>query len=467
MHGQIYNFASTKSKSMSKAISIRRGMNIKLKGEAEKVLQPVQVNGTFSISPANFHGVNPKLVVKEGDTVNAGDAVFFSKDDSRIMFTTPVSGKIEAVVRGEKRKILEVRIKADTNTAFKEFKKGDPKGMKKEDIIENLLSSGMWPFIRQIPFAVIANPSQTPKSIFISAFDSAPLAADNDFIMHGNGDEFQLGLDAIAKLTSGKVHLNVSGEQGQSKVFSNSKGVQINTVRGPHPAGNVGVQVHHIDPVNKGEVVWYLNPQDVLAIGRLFKNGTADFSKVVALTGPEAKNQKYFKTLPFSEVSSIITGNISDKNNRIVSGNVLSGTTVGKSGYVGFYDSQITVLEEGDQPQFFMTEGWMAPNFHKLSKSRTFFSWLTPNKKYALNTNFNGEERAFVMTGQYEEVFPFDIYPVQLLKAVITNDFEKMENLGIYEVTPEDFALCEFVCTSKIESQKIIREGLDLVRSES
>lgn len=467
MHGQIYNFASTKSKSMSKAISIRRGMNIKLKGEAEKVLQPVQVNGTFSISPANFHGINPKLVVKEGDTVKAGDAIFLSKDDSRILFTSPVSGKIEAVIRGEKRKILEIRIKPDSSTSFKEFKKGDPKGMKKEDIIENLLSSGMWPFIRQIPFAVIANPSQTPKSIFISAFDSAPLAADNDFIIHGNGEEFQLGLDAVAKLTSGKVHLNVSGEQGQSKVFSNSKGVQINTVRGPHPAGNVGVQVHHIDPVNKGEVVWYLNPQDVLAIGRLFKNGTADFSKVVALTGPEAKNQKYFKTLPFSEVSSIINGNISDKNNRIVSGNVLSGTSVGKSGYIGFYDSQITVLEEGDQPQFFMTEGWMAPNFHKLSKSRTFFSWLTPNKKYALNTNFNGEERAFVMTGQYEEVFPFDIYPVQLLKAVITNDFEKMENLGIYEVTPEDFALCEFVCTSKIESQKIIREGLDLVRSES
>ncbi len=452
---------------MSKAITIRRGLNIKLKGEAEKVLQPVSISGMFCIKPSDFHGITPKMIVKEGDSVKAGDAIFHSKDNNRILFTSPVSGKIEAVVRGEKRRILEVRIQSESNLTYKEFKKGDPKGMKREEVIENLLSSGMWPFLRQRPFAVIANPSDAPKSIFISAFDTSPLAPDNDFIMHGNGEDFQLGLDAICKLTSGKVHLNVPGEQGQSKVFTNAKGVQINTVKGPHPAGNIGTQVHHIDPVSKGDIVWYLYPQDVLAIGRLFKSGIADFSRVVALTGPEAKNQKYYKTYPCTPVSSIINGNTSDKNNRIVSGNVLTGTNVGKEGTLGFYDSQITVLEEGDEPQFFMTEGWLAPGFHKLSKSRTFFSWLTPNKKYALNTNYNGEERAFVMTGQYEQVFPFDIYPVHLVKAVIVNDFEGMENLGIYEVAPEDFALCEFVCTSKIESQKIIREGLDYVRSES
>lgn len=451
---------------MSNAISIRRGLNIKLKGEAEKVYQSVPVSGTFSLKPSDFHGINPKLTVKEGDAVKAGDTIFISKDDTRICFTSPVSGKITSVVRGEKRRILEILIQSESGINYKEFKKGDPKTMKREEVIENLLSSGMWPFIRQRPYAVIASPSDKPKAIFISAFDTAPLAPDNDFIMHGNGEDFQTGLDAICKLTDGKVHLNVSGEQGQSKVFSNSKGVQINTVRGPHPAGNVGTQIHHISPLNKGEVIWYLYPQDVLAIGRLFKTGNADFSKIVALTGPEAKNQKYFKTIACAPIAQIINGNTSDKKNRIISGNVLTGTNAGANGTVGFYDYQVTVIEEGDTPQFMLTEGWMAPGFNKLSKSRTFFSWMMPNKKYSLNTNYNGEERAFVMTGQYEQVFPFDIYPVQLVKAAITNDIDGMEQLGIYEVAPEDFALCEFVCTSKIESQKIIREALDLVREE-
>lgn len=451
---------------MSKAITIRRGLNIKLKGEAEKILQPIQPSGTFAIKPTDFHGVIPKLIVKEGQHVNAGDAIFSAKDDERILFTAPVSGTIEAVVRGEKRRILEVKLVADTEIKFKEFKKGDPKGMSREEVLENLLSSGMWPFIRQRPFAVVANPSDMPKSIFISAFDSAPLAADNDFVVHGHGDEFQAGLDAIAKLTTGKVHLNVSGSQGQSKVFTNSKGVQINTVRGPHPAGNVGVQIHHIDPINKGDVVWYLYPQDVIAIGRLFLTGHSDMSRLVALTGPEAKNQKYYKTYIGCQMKHITNGNMSDKPNRIISGNVLTGTKSSPDDFLGFYDTQVTIIEEGEEMQFFLTEGWLSPGFKKLSASRAYFSWLMPNKKYSLNANMNGEERAFVMTGQYEKVFPFDIYPVQLIKSIIVNDLDAMEQLGIYEVAPEDFALCEFVCTSKIESQKIVREGLDLVKKE-
>ncbi len=451
---------------MSKAITIRRGLNIKLKGEAEKILQPIQISGTFAIKPTDFHGVAPKLIVKEGQHVNAGEAIFSAKDDQRILFTAPVSGTIESIVRGEKRKILEVKLKADAEITFKEFKKGDPKGMSREEVIENLLSSGMWPFIRQRPFAIVANPSDMPKSIFISAFDSSPLAADNDFVVHGHGDEFQAGLDAIAKLTSGKVHLNVSGSQGQSKVFTNSKGVQINTVKGPHPAGNVGVQIHHIDPINKGDVVWYLYPQDVIAIGKLFLTGKCDMSRLVALTGPEAKNQKYYKTYIGCQMKHIIDGNTSDKKNRIICGNVLTGTKSGSDDYLGFYDTQVTVIEEGEEMQFFLTEGWLSPGFKKLSASRAYFSWLMPNKKYSLNANLNGEERAFVMTGQYEKVFPFDIYPVQLIKSIIVNDLDAMEQLGIYEVAPEDFALCEFVCTSKIDSQKIVREGLDLVKKE-
>jgi Na+-transporting NADH:ubiquinone oxidoreductase subunit A len=452
---------------MSKAIRIKQGLNIRLKGEAEKVLVTLPAKGTYAIKPSDFHGLVPKLVVKEGDEVKAGSVLFTDKYNDLIRFTSPVSGIVTGVIRGEKRKILEIRIQADNDIQYESFKPADPKSLSREQIIHNLLESGLWPFVRQRPFSTIANPGDMPKSIFISACDTAPLAPDSDFIVHGHGEDFQLGLDALTKLTTGKVQLNVSGAMGQSKVFSNSRGVQINTISGPHPAGNIGVQIHHIDPINKGEVVWYMYPQDVLAIGRFFRTGKLDLSRIVALTGPEAKNPKYFKVVCGTAVGPIIQGNITEgKDLRIVSGNVLTGSHIDKDSTLGYYDTQVTVLEEGNKPKLMITEGWLSPGFDKFSMSRTFPTWLMPGKRFNLDTNMNGEERAFVMTGQYEKVFPFDIYPVQLLKAVITNDLDGMENLGIYEVDPEDFALCEFVCTSKINSQEIIRNGLDIVKKE-
>lgn len=451
---------------MSKSIKIKRGLNIKLKGEAEKIIQNLPVQGVYAIKPTDFHGLVPKLAVKEGDTVKAGTPLFFNKYNEKIKFASPVSGKVKAVVRGEKRKILEVQIEAEENTQFESFQTGDPKTMSRESIIDVMMQGGVWPLIRQRPFSNVADPSVKPKSIFISAHDTNPLAPDNDFVVHGQGDEFQAGIDAIAKLTDGKVHLNVNGSPGQSKVFTNTKGVQINTVNGPHPAGNVGVQIHHIDPINKGENIWYLYPQDVIAIGKFFLTGRYDATRIVALTGPRVKNPKYYRVLQGANVSGMINGNLNDDHVRVISGNVLTGDNVGQSGNLGFYHNQVTVLEEGDQPLFFLTSGWLEPGFKKFSTSRTFFSWLTPGKKYDLNTNSNGEERAFVVTEQYESVFPFDIYPVQLIKSILVNDLDKMEQLGIYEVDPEDFALCEFVCTSKIDSQVIVREGLDLVQRE-
>ncbi|MBX7095241.1 MAG: Na(+)-translocating NADH-quinone reductase subunit A [Flavobacteriales bacterium] len=452
---------------MSKAIKIKRGLNIRLKGEAEKVLVTLPVKGTYAIKPTDFHGLVPKMVVKEGDSVKAGSVLFINKYNDRVRFTSPVSGKVTAVVRGEKRKILEVRIEADAETSYESFPSGDPKGLSREEILNRLLQSGLWAFVRQRPFTSVADPADMPKSIFVSSFDTSPLAPDYDFIVHGQGEDFQLGLDAIAKLTSGKVHLNVNGNLGQSKVFSNSKGVQINTVSGPHPAGNVGVQIHHIDPINKGDVIWYVNPQDLVSIGKFFRTGKADFSKVVALTGSEVKNPKYYRLVAGAPMAQLTEGNLNDsKELRIISGNVLTGTQVAAQGNIGYYDNQVTVIEEGNKLQFFLTKGWMGPGFSKFSLSRTFPTWLMPGKKFSLDTNLNGEERAFVVTGQYEKVFPFDIYPVQLLKAIIVNDLEAMENLGIYEVDPEDFALCEFVCTSKINSQQLVRDGLDLVRKE-
>lgn len=448
---------------MSKHIKIRKGVNIKLVGEAEKVLVNAESPEIFTIKPSDFHGLTPKMLVKEGAEVKAGTILFFDKHREKIKYTSPVSGEIVEINRGEKRRILGVKILADKEIRYEDFGAANPNDLSREQIIEKLLESGIWPFIRQRPYSVVANPDDMPKSIFISAFNSAPLAPDNDFILHGHGELFQLGLDAVAKLTEGAVHLNVHADLKSSGVFTNSKNAQINEISGPHPSGNVGVQIHHIDPLNKGEKIWYLDPQNVLTIGALFKNGTLDATRVLTLCGSETEKPKYFKTVWGACTKNILAENVNEGNNRIICGNVLTGTKISSEGYLGFYDDQITVIPEGDEPEFM---GWLSPGFDKFSMSRTFFSWLMPNKSYALNTGMHGEERAFVLTGQYEKVFPMDIYPVHLLKAMIVEDVELMENLGIYEVAPEDFALCEYACTSKINVQQIVREGLDLVQTE-
>lgn len=448
---------------MSKFVKITKGLNINLVGEAEKVMVHAQHPDTVAIKPPDILGLTPKLAVAVGDKVEAGTPLFYDKGNDKIKVVAPLSGEVIEINRGEKRKILEVKILTDKQINYKEFKKADPKNLSREEIIETLMAAGAWPFIRQRPFAIMANPNDTPKSIFISAFDTAPLAPDNDFIVHSNGEDFQTGLDAICKLTNGKVHLNINADTTPSKVFTNSKGVQINKISGKHPAGNVGVQIHHIDPINKGDIVWYLYPQDVLLIGRLFNQGRFDATRVVALTGAQVKSPKYYKTYIGASIKSIISDNTIALNSRYISGNVLTGTKVSPEGYLGFYDTQVTIIPEGNYYEFM---GWLMPGLNKLSNSRAFFSWLMPNKKYNLDTNLHGEHRAFVVTGEYEKVFPFDIYPVQLLKAIIVEDIDMIEKLGIYEVAEEDFALCEFVCTSKIEVQKIVRQGIDLIRRE-
>ncbi|MFP5471451.1 MAG: Na(+)-translocating NADH-quinone reductase subunit A [Bacteroidia bacterium] len=451
---------------MSKNIKITKGLDIKLKGEAEKVVVNANPSDVYTLKPADFHGLTPKLLLKEGAQVKAGTAIFVDKQRESVCFASPVSGEIVEVVRGEKRKILSVKILADKGEMkYESFASADPNKLTREQIKEQLLKSGCWPYIKQRPIDIVANPEQTPKAIFISAFDSSPLAPDYDFIVHNYGELFQTGVDALAKLTDGKVHLNVRSELKPSGVFTNCKNVQINKVSGPHPAGNVGVQIHHIDPINSGEVVWVVNPQDVLIIGRLFAQGKYDATKTIAVAGPRVKYPKYHRVISGATIKSILSDD-SSKDNRYVSGNVLTGDNAGADGNLGFYHHQICVLEEGDKFKFFLGDGWMGLGLNKHSASRTYFSWLMPSKKYALDTNQNGEPRSFVMTGQYEKVFPFDIYPVHLLKSIITNDIESMEKLGIYEVAPEDFALCEYVCTSKINAQEIVREGLDVIYKE-
>ena len=448
---------------MSKDIRIKKGVNINLQGSAERVYASIPQAECFAIKPSDFKGLTPKLSVKAGDKVQAGSSLFIDKENPSIKITSPVSGEVTEIRRGEKRKILEVVIKADAEISFIEFPKADAKDLSREQIITQMLDAGLWPFVRQRPYAVIANPNDMPKAIFISAFDSAPLACDSDFVLHGMEKEFQTGLDIITKLTEGKTHLNIDGNANSSSVFTSAKNVQINNVSGVHPAGNVGVQIHHIDPINKGEVVWYMYPQDVIAIGRLFSEGKYDATRLIALAGSQVEKPRYYRSMQGASISSMTENNIKQGNNRFISGNVLTGTKISENGNLGFYHNEITVIPEGKEQNFL---GWLLPGLNKYSLSRTFFSWLNPKKEFSISANMNGEERAYVVTGQYEKVLPMDIYPQQLIKAIMIGDIELMENLGIYEVAEEDFALCEFSCTSKIPVQEILRDGLDFVRKE-
>lgn len=448
---------------MSKNVKIRRGTNIKLAGIADRVKSEAAVSNSFAIKPTDFHSLTPKMLVKAGDTVKAGSPIFHDKYNEQILYTSPVSGEVAEVVRGAKRKILEVRIIPDANQQFESFQTGDASALAGEQVKELLLKSGLWPLIKQRPYDVVAKPDADPKAIFISAFDSAPLAPDYDFILHGESQSFQKGLDMLSKLTKGKIHLNSRSGSSTDAVFSGAKNVTHNTFSGPHPAGNVGIQMHHIDPISKGDIVWSVNAQAVVMIGKFFESGKLDLTKTIALAGSEVQKPRYVRTKVGASVKSIIDGQINDGDVRIISGNVLTGSQVDKDGYIGFYDDLITVIPEGRDPQFL---GWLAPNFNKFSLSRSYFSWMMPNKRFKLNTNMNGEDRAYVVSGQYEDLLPMDVYPVQLIKSIMTNDVERMEQLGIYEISPEDLALCEFACTSKMEVQKIVREGLDVAMKE-
>jgi Na+-transporting NADH:ubiquinone oxidoreductase subunit A len=445
---------------MSKDIRIKKGLDIKLVGAAEKNTTNSSLSSVYAIKPEDFHGITPKLVAKEGSEVKAGDTLFYSKSDERILFPSPVSGKVTEVVRGARRRVLAVKIAADATQVHTDFGKKDAAKMSAEEVKNHLFTSGCWPFIKQRPYDVVANPNQAPKAIFISAYASAPLAADLEYTLAGKETELQTAITAIAKLTEGKVHVSV----GANSMFSNLSGVEIHKVSGPHPSGNVGTQIAMIDPINKGEVVWVVTPQDLVVIGELLLTGKLNLERIVALTGSQFEKPQYVKAIAGATISDVTASNLNNDNTRIISGNVLSGKQVEADGFLGYYDNQITAIPEGDDYEFF---GWNKPVFDKISASRALtFSWLSPNKKYDLDTNTNGEHRAFVVTGAYENVFPLDIYPMQLLKAFMYKDLDEMEALGGYEVAPEDFALTEFICVSKQPHQKIIREGLDLMRQE-
>ncbi len=449
---------------MSNDIRIKKGLDIKLKGAAEKATEKAILSNFFSIRLEDFHGVIPKMIVKVGKKVKAGTSVFYNKTSENVKFASPVSGEIIEIVRGEKRKILAIKIKADKEQVYHENDNINLETANTETIKAHLLASGCWSFIKQRPYDVIANPDKAPKAIFISGFASAPLAANLNYVLQGKEAELQAAVTALGKLTEGKVHISV-GKHGNSP-FDNLNGITLHNVSGPHPSGNVGTQINKIDPVNKGEVVWTVNAQDLVIIGELLLTGKFNAERIVALVGSSVEKPRYFVTKIGSEVATMIYdyGIAKDANARIISGNVLSGKQIQPDGYLDYYSNTITIIPEGDDYEFF---GWTTPVFNKVSTTRALtFSWMLPKKNFNLNTNTNGEHRAFVVTGGYEEVFPLDIFPLQILKSCMYKDLDEMEALGMYEVAPEDFALTEFVCVSKQPHQEIIRKGLDLMIKE-
>jgi Na+-transporting NADH:ubiquinone oxidoreductase subunit A len=449
---------------MSNDIRIKKGLDINLKGEAEKVLDNAIISNVYTLRPEDFHGIIPKMLVKVGNKVKAGESVFYDKSNEDIKFVSPVSGEITEIARGEKRRILAVKIQADKAQSSVDHGKFNLDSADADAVKAHLMASGCWPFVKQRPYDVIANPANPPKAIFISAYASAPLAADYDFTLAGKEEELQAAISALGKLTEGHIHVSV-GKDSNSP-FSGLSGITLHKVSGPHPSGNVGTLINKIDPVNKGEVVWTVAPQDLVVIGELLLTGKFNAERIVAFVGSSVQNPRYFKTRIGSEVATMIYDKGVDKNDniRVISGNVLSGKQIQPDGFLDYFSNVITVIPEGNDYEFF---GWNKPIFNKISTSRALtFSWLFPKKKFDLNTNTNGEHRAFVITGTYEQVFPLDIYPLQILKACMYQDLDEMEALGMYEVAPEDFALTEFVCVSKQPHQKIIREGLDLMLKE-
>lgn len=447
---------------MTNITKLRKGLDIPLEGVAEKKISAYNT-GHYAVKPTDFRGIFPKLLVKEGDLVKAGTPLFFDKYQEQVMVVAPVSGKVTDIKRGKKRVIEEIRIDADETIVYESFSRIDPQQTDGDTLLAHLLKTGAFALLRQRPYAVVASPADKPKAIFISGFDTAPLAPDMDLLVEGEAEAFQTGLHALGKLTEGKVYLNLHPSRSKSQVLLNAKGVEIHYFEGPHPAGSVGVQIHHLSPVNKGEVVWYLSPQDVILMGRVLLHGKFDATTLVALAGSEAKQRSYFRTIRGCSIDNMIKDNTLSTNIRYISGNILTGEQIDRNGYVGFFDHLVTLIPEGNYHEFF---GWALPGIGKFSVSRTFFSWLQPKRKYRLDTNTHGGRRAYVMSGEYENVLPMDIYPVHLIKAILVEDIDLMENLGIYEVAEEDMALCEYVCTSKMPVQQILRQGLDMIRKE-
>ena len=446
---------------MSKIVKLKKGFDLNLVGKAPLEFIQVAAATTFAIKPTDFPGIQrPKVLVNEGDTVKAGTPILLDKAMDQVIYASPVSGEVVEIKRGDKRKLLEIKILADASVSHEKSGALDL-NQDRTALADKLAASGVWPNLIQRPFGIVANPADTPKAIFVSGFDTHPLAPEVPFLLQGEERYFQAGIDALAKLTSGKVHLNVDGSKAVPAIYSGVKNAQVNQFSGPHPAGNVGTQIHHLDPINKGDIAWTIAPYGVVQFGKFVLEGIYDASKVIALTGSELTQRGYVKTFTGANVSTFVGGSAQADSLRIIAGNVLTGEKVDAQGYLGFYHNQVTVIPEGKYEEFL---GWLKPSSSKLSfhKAIGMFSFLNRGE-FKVDTNTHGEERPFVVSGVFEKVMPMDILPTYLFKAIVTEDFDEMEELGLYEVIEEDVALCEFVDPSKNELQELVRHGIELL----
>ncbi|WP_434504177.1 Na(+)-translocating NADH-quinone reductase subunit A [Prevotella sp.] len=448
---------------MKNVIKLRKGLDINLKGTACKGTISSLKSGEYALVPDSFCGVTPKIVVHEGDKVKAGEPLFVSKKYPEVKFASPVSGTVETILRGERRKILYVKVKADEEQQFLDFGSKDVNSLDAESVKKALLDAGIFGYIKQLPYAVSTTPDTDPKAIFVSAFRDMPLASDFEVELEGNEKDFQTGLNALSKIQ--KTYLGISSSQ-TAKALVTAENVEINIFKGKCPAGNVGVQVNHVCPVNKGEVVWTVDPAHVIIIGRLFNTGKVDLRRVIAVAGSEIKEPSYVEALIGTPLSVVLDGKLAKEDHiRIINGNPLTGKKTTMEDYIGAATSEVTVIPEGDNVDELL--GWILPRTKEFSTSRSYFSWLFGKREYNLDARIKGGERHMIMSGEYDKVLPMDIYGEYLIKAIIAGDIDKMELLGIYEVSPEDFALAEFVDSSKLELQRIVREGLDMLRKEN
>ena len=446
---------------------LRRGHDILLEGEAKEEYNQQSQATTFAVQPTNFIGISPipKVAVEVGADVKAGDILFYDKKRPEWKWASPVSGEVIAINRGSKRAITSVVVLADKEMTYRSLPAINMDEASREELVTFLQDSGAWPLIRQRPFNVLADSDEAPRDIFISTFDTAPLAPNLNFVVEGKEAAFQKGLDVLNKLTEGSVYLGLDarGDAKPHAAFENAEGVVKHWFHGKHPAGNVGVQIHHIKPIATSDKVWTLGVQEVITLGALFTEQRFNAERVVALTGAELNTPQYVKTYLGANINDLLSKNLANDHVRFISGDVLSGAQKEATGFLNFFDDQITVVEEGDDYELF---GWLLPSLNTPSVSNTFPSRLLPATKFKANTNTHGEPRAFVVTGNYEEVLPMDIHPQSLFKSVLVGDFERMEGLGLHELVEEDVALCEFVCVSKQPIQEIVRDGLEMMREQ-
>ena len=447
---------------MSKDVSIKDGANLNLKGLASMELEVANMSLNYALNPDDFFGLIPRMLVKEGDKVSLGQPIFHDKNNESIKIVSPVSGKIQEIVRGAKRKILNVIIKKEGESAVN-FKIPSLSNISNKKILELLIESGSLAFIRQRPYNIIARPDRPPKSIFVSVHSTAPYAANYDFILKKRMDEFQVGIDVMSKLIGKPINLSIS--HNCESDFSTLNNVDVYKIKGAHPSGNESFQINRIDPLNSGEIIWVIKPEDIANIGSFFMTGIFNPKRTVAVSGDSLKSPKYYDAIIGSPISSLVDSKEipNSEEFRFINGDPLSGSKVEYSGFLGFYNNTLSVIKEGNQ---FRMLGWLPFMYNSIpSFSKTSLSWLLGGEK-KVNTNLNGEERAIVVTGEMEKYFPMDIFPMQLIKACMRGDVEKMESLGIYEVIPEDFGLVDFSCTSKIEAQEIVKSGIEIMLKE-